>query len=45
MVGAATGSGVQGETATLVGPITPKGKLDYKLETTELYACYRIRDT
>ena len=35
---------VQGETEALVGPITPKAELHYKLETTELYPRYHIRD-
>ena len=40
----ATGSSVQGEIKALVGPITPKAKLHYRSETTELYPCYYIRD-
>ena len=43
-LGPAARSGVQGETVALVGPITPKAKIHYRLETTELDPYYGIRD-
>ena len=43
-MGPAVGSSVQGETVALVGPITPKAEIHYRLETTELDPCYGIRD-
>ena len=42
-LGPTAGSSVQGETVALVGPITPKTEY-CKMETTELYRYYRIRD-
>ena len=42
--GAATASGVQRDAKALVGPMTPKSKIHYTLETIELYFCYCIED-
>ena len=42
-LGLAAGRGVQRETVALVGPITPKAQC-YRMETTDLYRCYRISD-
>ena len=43
-MGPAARSGVKGEMVALVGPITPKAEIHYRLERTELDPCYGIRD-